>query len=44
MIDFLTVNASYVVLTCALLIWFGIAAYLWRVDAKLNELEQQRTR
>lgn len=44
MIDFLTTNAGYVVLVCALLIWFGIAAYLWRIDKRLSELERQRSR
>ena len=44
MIDFLTVNAGYVVLTCALLIWIGIAAYLWRVEKRVNELEQRLSR
>lgn len=44
MIDFLTANAGYVVLTCALLIWIGIAAYLWRVEKRVNELEQRLSR
>ncbi|RPI69538.1 MAG: CcmD family protein [Ignavibacteriae bacterium] len=44
MMDFLTVNAGYVVLACALLIWAGIAAYLWRVERRVNELEQRLSR
>lgn len=44
MIDFLTVNAGYVVLVCALLIWAGIATYLWRVERRVNELEQRLSR
>jgi CcmD family protein len=44
MIDFLTVNAAYVVLTCALIIWLGIAAYLWRVERSVRELERRLPR
>jgi CcmD family protein len=44
MMDFLTVNAGYVVLACALLIWAGIAAYLWRVERRVSELEQRLSR
>lgn len=39
MIDFLTNNPAYVVLTAALLIWAGIAWYIMRVDRKLGQLE-----
>ena len=42
MIEFLTENAHYVVLISALLIWFGIAAYLWRIDAKLGTIETNK--
>ena len=41
MMQFLTENATYVVLACALVIWLGIAAYLWRIDSKMSELESK---
>ncbi len=41
MIDFMTQNATYVVLATALILWAGIAVYLQRVDARLRELEQR---
>jgi len=44
MIEFLTANAGYVVLVCALLIWLGIGIYLWRVEKRLLELEQRISR
>lgn len=44
MIDFLTANALYVVLVCALIIWAGIALYLMRVDRKVSELERRLNR
>ena len=44
MIEFLTENAGYVVLACALVIWIGIAAYLWRIDSQMKELEQHGER
>ena len=40
MIEFLTENAAYVVLACALVIWAGLAAYLWKVDATVTKVEQ----
>lgn len=42
MIQFLTQNAPYVVLVTVLIIWLGIAAYLWRIDSKLRNLEKNR--
>lgn len=44
MIEFLTANAGYVVLTCSLLIWLGIGIYLWRVENRLHELERRISR
>ncbi|MBI2794134.1 MAG: CcmD family protein [Ignavibacteria bacterium] len=44
MIDFLTLNALYVVLICALIIWAGIAFYLLRVDRKISQLERRLNR
>lgn len=44
MIDFLSQYPMYVVLACALVIWAGIATYLWRVDARLAELERKMER
>ncbi|HLP28208.1 MAG TPA: CcmD family protein [Candidatus Didemnitutus sp.] len=41
MINFMTNNATYVVLATALILWAGIAVYLQRVDARLRELEQR---
>jgi CcmD family protein len=41
MIEFMTINAGYVVLACALVIWAGLAFYLWRVDARVAALEQR---
>ncbi len=40
MMTFLSANAMYVVLVCALTVWAGIAAYLWRVERRLTLLEQ----
>ena len=42
MMTFLSTNATYVVLICALTVWAGIAAYLWRVEQRLTQLEQSR--
>ena len=44
MMEFLSTNATYVVLACTLVIWLGIGAYLWRIDRKLGELEANKTR
>ena len=40
MIQFMTDNASYVVLSTVLVVWFGIAGYLLRIDTRLQELER----
>jgi|GEM_PF-1067496 hypothetical protein len=40
MMTFLSTNATYVVLICALTVWAGIAAYLWRIEQRLTQLEQ----
>ena len=44
MMEFLSQQAGYVVLACALVLWLGIAAYLWRVDARVKELERRSQR
>ncbi|MEX0736037.1 MAG: CcmD family protein [Bacteroidota bacterium] len=31
----------YIVLGIVLLIWIGLASYLWRLDKKLQELEKR---
>ena len=40
MIEFMTQNAGYVVLTCTTLIWSGVAIYLWRVETRLTSIEK----
>jgi CcmD family protein len=37
--DFLSQNALYVVLVIVLICWFGILAYLFRLDKKITSLE-----
>jgi len=37
--SFLNENAIYVVLACALVIWLGIAGYLWRIDNRIRAIE-----
>jgi CcmD family protein len=44
MIDFLSLNAPYVVLVCTLIIWAGIAFYLMRTDRKISQLEHRLNR
>ena len=44
MIDFLTAYPTYVVLICALVIWLGLALYLWRIDNRLSTLESTEKR
>lgn len=39
--EFLSVNQMYIVLGIVLLIWIGLAAYLLRLDKKLQELEKR---
>lgn len=41
MMEFLQQNQMYVVLTVVLLIWAGIVAYLWRIDRKVEKIENQ---
>ena len=40
--EFLADNAIYVVLIVVLVIWFGIAWYLVRLDKKVSAVEKQR--
>ncbi|MBU3698571.1 MAG: CcmD family protein [Candidatus Kapabacteria bacterium] len=40
MIQFMTDHAAYVVLATVLVVWFGIAGYLQRIDNRLRELER----
>jgi CcmD family protein len=42
MMEFLAKNAPYVVLACVMVIWAGIAWYLWRMDVRIRNLEQRR--
>lgn len=44
MMEFLSTHATYVVLACALVIWLGIALYLWRIDSSLAALETTITK
>jgi len=44
MIQFLTDQPIYVVLTTVLVVWFGIAGYLQRIDTRISELEQGNDR
>ncbi len=41
MFEFLTQNALYVVLVIVLVCWFGILAYLFRLDRKITRLEDK---
>lgn len=34
-------NQMYVVLTVVLMIWAGIIVYLWRIERKVEKLENQ---
>jgi len=38
-VDFLAQHQLYIVLAIVLIIWFGLAGYLLRIDRKLSELE-----
>ncbi len=40
MLEFLTNNQLFIVMTLILLIWAGIVFYLLRLDRKVKELEQ----
>ncbi len=39
MMDFLSQNQMYIVLTIVLLIWAGIVWYLVRIDNRIKQLE-----
>ncbi len=41
MAEFFTQNALYIVLFVVLVIWFGIFAYLFRIERKVRKLEQE---
>lgn len=41
--DFFANNQLYIVLAIALVIWFGIFIYIFRVDKKLTKLEKEET-
>lgn len=41
--NFFADNQLYVVLAIALVIWFGIFVYIFRIDKKLKKLEKQET-
>lgn len=41
MFDFLTQNALYVVLIIVLICWFGILAYIFKLDTKISSLEKR---
>lgn len=40
MYQFLVNNTVYVVLTIVLIIWFGLAFYLFKIDKKLKKIEK----
>jgi CcmD family protein len=40
MMEFLSQNQMYIVLTIVLLIWAGIVWYLVRIDGKIKQLEK----
>ncbi len=40
MLEFLTNNQMYIVLSIVLLIWIGIVFYLLRLDKRIKELEE----
>lgn len=40
MVDFLAGHQLFIVLTIVLLVWFGIVAYLIRLDRKVRKLEE----
>ncbi len=39
--SFFQQNQMYVVLTVVLMIWAGILVYLWRIDRKVDKIENQ---
>lgn len=44
MIDFMTQNATYVVLAITLILWAGISMYIQRIDFRLRDVEQKTKR
>lgn len=40
MYQFLVENTVYVVLIIVLIIWFGLAFYLFKIDRKLKKIEK----
>jgi len=40
MIEFMTENQMYIVLSIVLLVWIGIVVYLVRLDRKVSRLEE----
>ncbi|MCX6137490.1 MAG: CcmD family protein [Ignavibacteriales bacterium] len=40
MYDFLASNQLYIVMCIVLINWFGLLAYLFRIDGRLRKLEQ----
>jgi hypothetical protein len=41
MVEFLHDNSIYVVLGIALILWFGIATYLFIIDKRISKLEDE---
>jgi CcmD family protein len=41
--NFFANNQLYIVLAIALVIWFGIFVYIYRIDKKLTKLEKEET-
>lgn len=42
MYDFLEKNAMYIVLLIALIIWFGLYFYIFRLDKRVKKLEREK--
>jgi CcmD family protein len=40
-VDFFSQNQLYIVMIIVLAIWFGLYAYLFRLDRRLKKLEDQ---
>jgi CcmD family protein len=39
--DFLNQNSLFIVLIIALVVWFGVYWYLFRIEGKLKKLEKE---
>lgn len=39
--EFLSQNSLYVVLLIALVVWFGIYGYLFTIERRIRQMEQQ---